>query len=99
MEGRIRQLEHLLENAEIVEAATMASIDTVDRTIVYEGDDDMAERYLVGHMEEQSTALDVISPSSPLGSALGRRRRGRHGQLRGAERQAHASRSSRSKTA
>ena len=25
MEGRIRQLEHLLENAEIIEAATMAS--------------------------------------------------------------------------
>ena len=46
MEGRIRQLEHLLENSEIVEASQIF-------TILYEGDsDDMAERYLIGNMEE-----------------------------------------------
>jgi transcription elongation factor GreA len=64
MEGRIRQLEHLLENAEIVE-------DQFVYTIVYEGDtDDMAERYVVGNMEEQIDGADVISASSPLGAAL-----------------------------
>jgi transcription elongation factor GreA len=64
MEGRIRQLEHLLENAEIVE-------DQYVYTIVYEGDsDDMAERYVVGHLEEEVDGADVISPSSPLGAAL-----------------------------
>jgi transcription elongation factor GreA len=38
---------------------------------VYEGDDeDDAERYLIGNMEEQVEGADVISPSSPLGQAL-----------------------------
>ena len=64
MEGRIRQLEHLLENAEIVEGSFIY-------TVVYEGDsDDDAERYLIGNMEEQVDGADVISPSSPLGHAL-----------------------------
>lgn len=65
MEGRIRQLEHLLENAEIV-------ADSQVYTIVYEGDsDDMAERYLIGNMEEVIENADVISATSPLGAALG----------------------------
>ena len=64
MEGRIRQLEHMLENAEIVD-------DQHVYTIVYEGDsDDMAERYVVGHMEEVVDGAEVISASSPLGAAL-----------------------------
>ena len=55
MEGRIRQLEALLENAEIIDAAETASSGRAAIvTIVYEGDsDDDAERYLVGHIEEQ----------------------------------------------
>jgi transcription elongation factor GreA len=64
MEGRIRQLEHLLENAEIVAASSIY-------TIVYDGDSaDMAERYLIGNMEEVSDDADVISATSPLGAAL-----------------------------
>jgi transcription elongation factor GreA len=64
MEGRIRQLEHLLENAEIVEGSMVY-------TVVYEGDGvDDAERYLIGNMEEQVDGADVISASSPLGQAL-----------------------------
>ena len=64
MEGRIRQLEHLLENAEILE-------DQYVYTIVYEGDaEDMAERYVVGNLEEEVDGADVISASSPLGAAL-----------------------------
>ncbi|MEM1332221.1 MAG: transcription elongation factor GreA [Actinomycetota bacterium] len=64
MEGRIRQLEHLLENAEIV-------ADSKIYTILYDGDsEDMAERYLIGNMEEEAEGADVISPTSPLGAAL-----------------------------
>ena len=64
MEGRIRQLEHLLDNAEIL-------ADQSVYTILYEGDSpDLAERYVVGNLEEQIEGADVISPSSPLGSAL-----------------------------
>lgn len=64
MEGRIRQLEHMLENAEITD-------DQYVYTIVYAGDsEDMAERYVVGHVEEQVDGAEVISSSSPLGAAL-----------------------------
>ncbi len=64
MEGRIRQLEHLLDNAEIVEGALVY-------TVLYDGDsDDMAERYVIGNMEEQVDGADVISPASPLGAAI-----------------------------
>ncbi|HEX2782003.1 MAG TPA: GreA/GreB family elongation factor [Ilumatobacteraceae bacterium] len=72
MEGRIRQLEHIIETAEIIEGgdAGIVSAGSIV-TIVYEGDDDsMAERYLVGHMEEKVGDLDVMSPESPLGAAL-----------------------------
>jgi transcription elongation factor GreA len=64
MEGRIRQLEHLLENAQIVEGSKIY-------TVVYEGDsEDDAERYLIGNMEERVDGADVISRTSPLGKVL-----------------------------
>jgi transcription elongation factor GreA len=64
MEGRIRQLEHLLEDAEIVD-------DQFVYTIIYEGDTpDQAERYIVGNLEEQIEGAVLVSPSSPLGTAL-----------------------------
>jgi transcription elongation factor GreA len=72
MEGRIRQLKSILDNAEIVSGGAdgvVAAGSVV--TIVYDGDDpDDAERYLIGHPEEKHPELMVISPSSPLGAAL-----------------------------
>jgi transcription elongation factor GreA len=72
MEGRIRQLEAILESAEIIEAPAPGVVGPgAIVTIVYEGDaDDAAERYLVGHIEERTNGLDVISPTAPLGAAL-----------------------------
>jgi len=72
MEGRIRQLEHIIETAEIIERSDEGIVSAGSIvTIVYEGDDvSMAERYLVGHMEEKVGSLDVMSPQSPLGEAL-----------------------------
>jgi transcription elongation factor GreA len=72
MEGRIRQLEHFLEHAEIIETGEegVVSAGTIV-TIMYEGDTpDMAETYLVGHMEEKTGDLDIMSPQSPIGAAL-----------------------------
>src|SRR5688500_7172089 len=47
LEARIRQLEHLLETAEI-------GSEQFVYTVAFEGDPDSdAERYLVGNMEEQ----------------------------------------------
>jgi transcription elongation factor GreA len=72
MEGRIRELEHIIGTAEIIEASDEGIVSAGSIvTIVYEGDDEsMAERYLVGHMEEKVGDLDVMSPQSPLGAAL-----------------------------
>src|SRR5262245_30702829 len=64
MEGRIRQLEHMLEDAEIVD-------DQFVYTVLYEGDPPhQAERYVVGNLEEQIEGAVLVSPSSPLGAAL-----------------------------
>jgi transcription elongation factor GreA len=72
MEGRIRQLHKLLEEAEVIDDVPEGVVGTgTIVTFVYEGDDDdMAERYLVGHIEEKTGDLDVLSPQAPLGSAL-----------------------------
>lgn len=72
MEGRIRQLESILENAEVIEGGEegVISVGSIV-TIVYEGDDDdMAERYLLDSVEQRGDGIDVISPASPLGEAL-----------------------------
>jgi transcription elongation factor GreA len=71
MEARIRQLEAILENAEIVDDAVEGLVSPGSIvTIRYAGDDDdAAETYLLGHIEEKG-AYDIISPTSPLGAAL-----------------------------
>ena len=73
MEGRIRQLEHLIENAEIIEAAEAGKVGAGSVvTVVYDGDsDDMAETYLLGHPEEvHPDGHTVMTLASPLGQAL-----------------------------
>ncbi|CAB4678685.1 MAG: transcription elongation factor GreA [Actinobacteria bacterium] len=72
MEGRIRQLEYLLENGEVIDSGPEGEVRVGQKiTIVYEGDsDDMAETYIIGHVEEQLEGYDIVSPGSPLGSAL-----------------------------
>jgi transcription elongation factor GreA len=70
MEARIRQLEALLEDAEIVEAGQADEVAAgVIVTLRYEGDDD-TERYLLGSIEEQHDEVEVMSPGSALGQAL-----------------------------
>ncbi len=70
MEGRILRLQKLLEDAEIVAATDNEVVQAGSIvTIVYEGDDE-PETFLIGSIEERHDGLDVISPGSPLGSAL-----------------------------
>ena len=72
MESRIRQLQALLKNAEVVEA-----VDTSDGTVTqgvvvtlrYEGDE-TTQDYFVGSIEERRGDMPVVSPSAPLGQAL-----------------------------
>jgi len=72
MEGRIRQLKAILDNVEIVAPGTAGTVGFLSKVgILYEGDsDDMVEYYVVGHPEEKHPELQMISPTSPLGSAL-----------------------------
>ena len=71
MEARIRQIQAMLKTATIVDGG--ATGDTIAAgcvvTIRYEGDDE-TERYLIGSIEERRDDVEVVSPGSPLGSAL-----------------------------
>ena len=71
-EGRVRQLKKILEFAEVVDNLQegVVAVGTII-TIRYEGDDeDMAEKYLVGSLEEVSVEHELVSPGSPMGEAL-----------------------------
>jgi transcription elongation factor GreA len=70
MEARIRQLAVMLENAEIVEGVDGEVVEPgAVVELRYEGDDD-TERYYFGSVEERGIEHDIISPRSPLGTAL-----------------------------
>jgi transcription elongation factor GreA len=72
MEARIRQLDAMLSDAVIVDAAAAPSGEVRTGMVVslrYVGDDDV-ERYLVGSIEERREGVSVVSPNSPLGQAL-----------------------------
>jgi transcription elongation factor GreA len=72
MEARIRQLQAMLKNAEIVDSKAESGGTVAAGTVVtirYEGDDD-TERYLIGSIEERRDDVSVISPGSPLGQVL-----------------------------
>src|SRR5437588_1652663 len=79
MEGRIRQLQAILEHAVIIEDEAASEGGTVATgtvvTLRYDGDDD-TEQYLIGSIEERHEDLSVISPASPLGQALMGKRSG-----------------------
>jgi transcription elongation factor GreA len=73
MEARIRQIDAVIRNHEIVErdensdVAHHASI----VQIVYEGDDeDDIQEYFLGSIEEKPDGVLVASPTSPLGASL-----------------------------
>jgi transcription elongation factor GreA len=70
-EARIRDLEAMIERAEVVEGGstdgTVAAGSVV--TIRYEGDDD-EETYLLGSIEEKREGIEIMSPGSPIGKAL-----------------------------
>ena len=74
-EGRIRQLEAMLERAEVGETPPDDGIVEPGMKVTYKfvGDsDDEAETFLLGarEMEDVANGLKVYSPQSPLGSAI-----------------------------
>ncbi len=72
MESRIRQIQEMLSDCEIVEGDTPASDTVIEGSVVeirYDGDTD-TEAYLIGSIEERRDDVTVMSPNSPLGQAL-----------------------------
>jgi transcription elongation factor GreA len=74
MESRVRQLQAMLKEVEIVDesgaddgSVSLGSI----VSIRYEGDEeDDTQQFFVGSIEERQGDLPVISPSSPLGQVM-----------------------------
>jgi transcription elongation factor GreA len=73
MESRIRQIDQVLRNHEIVERdeAAQAVQHASIVSIVYEGDSaDDAMEFFIGSIEEKPEGVQVASPTSPMGAAL-----------------------------
>jgi len=73
MESRIRQLEHMLKNATLVDAVpgdgTVTHGSAVTLRYAGDGEDETID-FFVGSIEERQGELTVVSPGSPLGQAL-----------------------------
>ena len=71
MEARIRQIDHLLTEAQIVQPTAAGDAVAAGSVVSlrYEGDDEV-EHFLIGSIEERREDLSVISPGSPLGQVL-----------------------------
>ena len=69
MEARIRQLKHLLDNAEVreVENSGLVEIGTVVTVIDEDGDE---YEFFVAPAENKVAGMILASPTSPLGDAL-----------------------------
>jgi len=73
MESRIRQIDNVIRNHELVERDENADIAQHASIvqIVYEGDvDDDFQEFFIGSIEEKPDGVLVASPTSPLGAAL-----------------------------
>jgi transcription elongation factor GreA len=74
MESRIRLLQRLLKTAEVVDGERASDGTVAPGSVVtlrYDGDDeDDTQSFFVGSIEERQGGLTVVSPGSPLGSAM-----------------------------
>ena len=71
MEGRILQLQQILENARVGEPPRTDGVVGPGMTVTvrFAGDDEEVT-FLLASREESGSPIDVYSPKSPLGSAI-----------------------------
>ena len=71
IEGRILQLQHILENARVGEAPRADGVVSPGMTVTvrFAGDDEEVT-FLLASREESGAPIDVYSPKSPLGTAI-----------------------------
>ena len=62
----------ILENSEIAPAPAAGEVGVLSTvTVLFAGDrPEDAETYLIGHIEEKQDGVEIMSPVSPIGSAL-----------------------------
>jgi transcription elongation factor GreA len=70
MEARIRQLEAMLDDVEVLHGGPSEEVVAGVKVSLRHMDSDEVERYLIGSIEERDSGAQVISPGSPLGKAL-----------------------------
>ena len=70
MEARIRQLEAMLDDVEVLHGGPSEEVVAGVKVSLRHMDSDEVERYLIGSIEERDSGAQVISPGSPLGQAL-----------------------------
>ncbi|NYI06051.1 transcription elongation factor GreA [Allostreptomyces psammosilenae] len=77
-EARIRQLQHLLDNAKVGEAPADDGVVEPGMvvTIAFDGDPDDTLTFLLGSREYADDKIEIYSPQSPLGSAINGKKRG-----------------------
>ncbi len=69
MEARIRQIKHILENAEVRESPNSGTVEVGSMVTVVDEDGDELE-YFVAPAENKVAGLLLASPDSPVGKAL-----------------------------
>ena len=69
-EARIRQIRHMLETADIIEADDDGVVKPGKLVKIRYEDDAELETYFLGLREEKGGEHDVLTPESPLGKAL-----------------------------
>lgn len=72
LNDRMNSVIGILENAEIAPAPVPGVAGVMSTiTVLFDGDDPAdAETYLIGHIEEHGGGTEIMSPASPIGSAL-----------------------------
>jgi transcription elongation factor GreA len=71
MEGRIRQVQHILDNSRVGDPPRTDGVvgPGMTVTIRFQGDEDEVT-FLLASREESGSPIDVYSPRSPLGNAI-----------------------------
>ena len=77
-EARVLQLRHLLENAQVGTAPSVAGVAAPGMVVkvAFGGDETDTVEFLLGSREDAGAATEVYSPQSPLGSAINGRKVG-----------------------
>ncbi|WP_420642938.1 transcription elongation factor GreA [Candidatus Leptofilum sp.] len=70
IDGRIQELQHMLDNAEIIEQGNEDNVVNIGETVTLQASDGEIEQYTIVGVAEANPSQGFISNESPLGQAL-----------------------------